>query len=366
MTQVGSLNLDALHDSEGGHLYTAKLTTGYQYVMSQLIPRSIGGVDSSFMEPQERGVKDPSETCLQNMLVLAEGDSSTPANQAAQVRHFTWYALRDPSLLSRERALHEVGLAAARLQLGSPTPPPETTASAVELSEALVALVDALRPILVQGDAASAEELAALEAACAKMEALSADLEGGRRVLRAIENLTRGRDGGERAFAPLYRLNRAVQTQVVRRVLTESLGDSHQVVRAAAIEANWRAYGDPFLLFQLLDLERNFVRRLSQNYAVEDVVRLFEIVRLQGLPTDPDADPLEAAKLRFRLLLLLTNVAISVGDFDERVRAAAMRALGSVSDAGFESLRFEDWSAWWQANEERLKPPEPLDGESEP
>jgi hypothetical protein len=366
MTAVSSVNLDALHDSDCHHQYVARLTTPYQYMLSQVIPRDATGIDTSFLDADEKAVKNPCEKCLDNLLVLAEADARKPDNQAAQVRHFAWLALRDPAILSRERALLEIGRAARRLGLTDPVKPPEEVAGPVELSEGLVALGDALRPIL-QRPVPSEEERAAFDAACKKMEAFAVDLEGGRRVLRAIEGLTRGRSGEETALEPLYHLSRSVQEQVVRRVLSEAVGDPHQHVRAAAMEANWRAFGDAFLLYQLVDLERNFMRRASWRYEVEDVVRLFELVRVHGLPEPgPETSADDAAKLHYRLLLLLTNVAISVGDFDERVRAAAMRALGRVSGAGFESLRFEDWAAWWQANEPTMLPPELREGDGGP
>lgn len=372
MTAVSSANLDALHDSDGGHQYVARLTNSYKYMMSQILPQGSLGLDISYLQPVEKGVENPPETCLDNMLVLADANDEKPSNQAAQVRHFAWLALRDPSILSRERALLEIGRAAQRLELATPEQPPEAVAGAQELSEALVALGDALRPIL-EKPVPSEEQHAAFDAACRSMEALSVDLEGGRRVLRAVERLTIGRNGDESALEPLYRLSRSIQEQVIRRVLSEAIADPNQYVRAAGMEANWRAFGSSFLLFQLLDLEHNFLRRASWRYEVEDVVRLFDLVRAHGLPEESlsegvgaEGGDAAAKRLHYRLLLLLTNVAISVGDFDERVRAAAMRALGKVSGAGFESLRFEDWATWWRENEPALRPPEVEDGEGGP
>jgi hypothetical protein len=363
---VGSANLDALHDDQGKHLYVAKTTTSYQFVISQLVPRSVGGLDSAFLAPEEHAIENPSEECLENMLILAGGDATEPAQQAAEVRHFAWLALHDASALSRERALVEIGRTARRLQLGQPERPPEVTVGPVELSEALVAMVDALRPILSPAAPASEGEQTSLEAACAQMESLAVDVEGGRRILRAIENVTRGQSATRPALAPLYRLSQRVQMQVVRAVLGEAVLDPHERVRAAAMRANWEAFGHAFLLFQLLDLERTFLRRAAWRYEVEDVVALFELVRRHGLPVAAGSTEGESKALRYRLLLLLTNVAISVGDFDEHVRGAAMRALPRASGAQLESLRFEDWAAWWQANESLLRPSDGELGESQP
>jgi hypothetical protein len=78
-------------------------------------------------------------------------------------------------------------------------------------------------------------------------------------------------------------------------------------------------------------------------------VRLLDLIRDHGLPRSADLDAERASVLRHEQLGLLMTIAVRVSEFDEHVRAAAMRALGAVSGSGFQSLRFEDWTAWWQS-----------------
>jgi hypothetical protein len=348
--QVTSANLDALHDEQGRHLYRVALMTPSRFILGRLVPVELGvKFGASLRDPKLEKVKDPSEVCLETLLELADSDQRGPAMDAARVRHAAFLAIEDPSLLTRERAFLQVGKEAERLELGAPERPPEEIASASDLAAALVEVVDALRPVLALGGRAGQAERERLVAACAVVNGMAVDLQGGWRALRTVERLFWTRRGDEPEFEPVWEMSRRLQERVVRRVLFSAASDPSELVRAAAITANWRAYGERYLMFLLEDVRRSFRSGQALAYDRIDLVRLLDLIRDHDLPRSADLDAERASVLRHEQLGLLMTIAVRVSEFDEHVRAAAMRALGAVSGSGFQSLRFEDWTAWWQS-----------------
>ena len=360
LPQVTTANLDALHDEQGRHQYVAAMLTPTRYVLNRMLPFGLEAGDEG-LPPGAKNKKfdDPGQACLRRLLILADYDRKGPALDASRVRHSSWISSRDPSQLSRERAFLQLGKEAVRLQLESPERPPDVTVPHSELAAALVDVVDALRPVLTHGARTPEDAQGALASACERVRTMAVDLEGGCRALRTVERLSWGRSGDEPELAPFWEMNRSLQEQLVRRALSPFKADPSEVVRAAAIHANWSAFGEAFLLFLLDDIGRRFSAGERLQFERLDLIQLLELVEDNGLPGSPNLNAAQAAQLRRDQLGILMTLAVQVAEFDAHVRAAAMRALGSVSGAGFKSLRLEDWTAWWSGSRMRRDPGRP-------
>jgi hypothetical protein len=283
--------------------------------------------------------------------------------EVEQVRQFARYAARCPGRLARERALLELPPHARRLGVREPIVAPERAANAPELSEALAGLVQAMGPLLARGDAASATERADLRAACELLGRLEIDVDGGWRLLRAVSGFAGRADIERELYAPLLALSESVQKHMLALALAHGLRDPDPLVRAAAFAANHATFGRRFLREALLALRPLgptpegtlaltpvFGLRPEHPDAEAVYVRVFELLREHGLPLPALLPERDARALRLELLLIPMSIVHDFRTFPERVRAAAMFALGDVSGAGFESLRKEDWEIWWRAH----------------
>ena len=350
--QLASRNLDELHDAGARHRHVARIQSGWGYFLSRVFdPRILRRAEEREADLEE--VEDPSDVCLTNLLRLSNARSRAGDVRATLVRHFAWLGVEDPFGLSRERALLELGQLAAEMDLAEPVTEPEAAANAPDLSEAIAGLASATRRLLEEGRRAGPTARADFEAACELLGSMDFDLEGGRRLLGVLAALVARVPDGVALFEPLLRLNAEVQEQLVGLALARSLSDPDPRVRAAAIEANWRAYKERFLAEAVLALDgrpRDETDPPSP-FALAEVwpgdeevfVRVFTLVREHGLPLD-GASP----ERKLELLHVLCQVAVDYTAYGDRSRTAAMLALGAVSGAGISSLRLEDWQEWWR------------------
>jgi len=339
-----------------------------RYVIRTSFPYELFGGRGPYKNPPaEKAVKNPPKRCLGALLHLDAGDVS-PSLEAAQVRQCAFVAMRCRYYLSRERAVLELGAAAVRLGLDEPVAPPEEPTDAGELTEAVRGLIEVATRLRTKGAPLDATDGADLEAACALVLEQPLDLEAGRRVLKAIELFDLPPRSPDDPFAALYDLSEDVQRQLVVQGLSAGRRDRHPRVRAAGLRANHQAYGDAFLLFELLRLESALDKNTELPFEGEALVELLRLVVEHGLPQAEEVNAFQQQELRMRMLFTLVRVAMSFSAFENPVRSMAMRALGAASGAGFESQLFEDWTAWWTEYGERLaeRSARPAPGRSAP
>ena len=354
---LASVNLDAMHDDDGRHRLVAPLEDPTRYVIRRSFPYQLFGGRGPYKNPPApKKVKNPPKRCLGALLHFDTDEELSPALQAARVRHCAALAIRDRYTLSRERAVLELGRAAVRLGLDEPLPLPEDPTDPGLLTEAVRGLIEVATRLMQQKDPPSATDRADLEAACELVLGMPLDLEAGRRVLKTIELLelpgraaddSGGPGGAADPFAPLYDLSEDVQRQLVAQGLSAGRRDEHPRVHAAGLRANFQAYGDAFLLFELLRLESALDQNQPVPYREEAFVELLRLVAEHGIPQAKDVNAFQQQELRMRVLFTLVRVAMSFSAFENPVRSMAMRALGAVSGAGFQSQLFEDWTEWW-------------------
>lgn len=337
LIEADAYNLDQLHGADGRHRYSAALEGNFEYIVRHqfgaLFPNS-----NLSQSKSPSPVKNPSGQCLTKMLRLAGYDSASPTVASRQVEWFSRLAVDDDAILSRERALIELGKAAERLDVG----PRELDAQIVPagpaaLSEALASLSRAVTQSLSRE---GSEEMrkADLTAAVDLVEGLDLDLDGSRRALRVTTELLKRGGLFSRATPELERLNLHLQRVCVERSLARALDDDDPLVRAAALEAVVRARG-PEALAPLL-------MRLALE-PTEVASRTLQLVTELGLPEGPppdmpaDAEPPDYLASIYRVVELLRD--------EGHLRVKAMQALSATSGSGIVSLREEDWQAWWFA-----------------
>lgn len=340
VVQAKAWNLNELHDESTHHRYTAAIEGDTEYFFRHVVTGSLGA-GANFEKKEPVAIEDPAQTCLENLVELGEHDGSSAEVAAIQVEWFARLAVLDPWMLSRERAVLGLARAARRLSAGIPTPLPKEAvpAGAQAASEALAGLVRAARPVLDRGSRAAASERLDLEAACQVVTDLVLDLEGARRLLRATAELAGAVGDQNDAGKPLLRLAEDLQRRCIRQALAKALVDAEPRVRAAAVEASVASAGT-----NVLD---EFLLQLGRENSPEVLLRVVDLVREQGLPTGvPEGSKMTAEEARERRLEALMDLLVRP---ETSVRVGAMRALGGVSQAGFSSLREEDWQAWWLA-----------------
>lgn len=330
-------NLRELHEEDGRHKRIAVQMSDFEYMFRF----GFGGLlkrdsDESTAKDPER-IKDPLSVCVENLEALAECNFDDENTAAIQIESFARIAALDPWQISRQFSLHELGKAGERLELAAhpwiePSGPPATPEA---VRDALSGLMQALaRP-------QPGVTLPELQPACAAMAALQLDLDGARRALSASALLLDREPKRSPNRAALAELLHDMERRVIHLSLARGAADASPHVRAVAVEASVRALGDERLALEILRLGR-------QDEPEEVYLTVLALLRARGLPqtsVDDGANP--AQSQREGQLELVYDIA--VGHPVDRVRVSAMSTLGAVSGSGFQSLREEDWQAWWDA-----------------
>jgi hypothetical protein len=348
-------NLEQLHDASGRHRYTAALEGDFEFFLRQRVAAPLVSAGSTLAVKSPKGVDAPADECLDNLIALEEFDPADPRVAGLQVEWFARLSVDDPWRLARERAILALGRAGERLNVGMPEAlgQGEQPTGPEALGSALASLVKSARPVMERGRRAGETAELDLDASCQLIEKMTLDIAGARRALRATVDLTRASGLNSPAAAPLGRLNASLQRVCVRRALAAGLLDKDDVVRAAAIEASVACAGNSVL--------PPVLQQLGREPSAEVVVRVMQLVRRVGLPEPPAAlAPEEREKARNASLGELVRVLETRTEGE--VRVSAMLALAKVSGTNMQSLREEDWHAWWAARQTNGAAPQSAPG----
>ena len=381
-------NLREVVHSDGRAKRTGRPMSGLEYEFRQSLEGlrvSFAGLGGDGGDGPAPAIKDPLGDSVEALLELQHLSGEDVLESGQMVEAFTW--MSEPGvryLMARERAVLALGEAGARLGVDGPeTRAAESEAASVE--EVAAALRGVVGQLQVQVAAAragasiedavqaaaepipetlslfddpppattEAVELApaaapqvapepqSLSEACEAVRALDLDRYGARRALSLLNALLRLPNLNEEERATLSDLSWELQRTCVGLALFGALNDPHHIVAAAGIEASVVSSGN----------SRPDVLRAGLQ-PVHPVVleRSLRMVRQYGLPDfERELDLAEEEVLRESFLFRLVNLT---RHSDLRASVAACRALGAVSGAPFESLRFEDWVRWWRERPE--------------
>jgi len=348
-------NLNELHDEDTRHRYTGAIEGDTEFFFRHKVVGILEPTGASFGKKAAGPITDPAEVCLENLVALEGFNENSPSVSAIQVEWFSRLAVLDPWILSRERSVLGLERAAKRLGAGLPTSLPKDAvpAGAEAASEALAGLVRAAGPVLKRGDNATASQRLDLDSACGVISGLVLDLDGARRLLRATAELASAAGTRNDAAKPLQNLSEDLQRRCIRQAIAKALIDKEPRVRAAAVEAAVASAGT-----KVLD---EFLLQLDRENSPEVLLRIVDLVREHGLPQGvPENSKWTPEMARDRRLRALIDLLVRP---ETSVRVGSMRALGAVSGAGIDSLREEDWQAWWLAHGDLSAQPSP---EAEP
>lgn len=350
-------NLREVHQPDGRMSYIGNVQNDLEYALSAALvnsPVRIQGLDG--LSAEDEVIEDPCGIGLESLNDLARADSKDIHNSGVQVEAFGWLGPDDQYVLGRERALIELGKAARRLNLDGPLGPPEVAATPEEVSPVLAALARAglgSLPAEVEGVEPKRSELvdSGLSPAIAAVRALEFDRAGALRALAVCDVLFHRVEGLRKGSAPEAKELRALalelQTKIVGMALGEALGDPSPLVRATAYEAMAGLPGGaPLGLLKLGATDPD----------PEVAARSMLFLARHGLPLE--RVPVEdRARARKDWLDFLVGQAQSP---DPRTSFGACCALVEVSGADSTSLRPEDWTAWWRAENPDAELPRPL------
>jgi hypothetical protein len=358
--EVASYNLDQLLRPDGGFHYVGAIQGDMEYYVGQLVGNDWIQTAASLEDPEP--IENPTDLTIEHLLGLAEANQSPskPWIAAIQVRQFARYALLCPSELARERCFIELASHAERLKLEGPLAPPANPATPQEVGVALAELVRVHR-IGEEGGGVgpgSAELSAAYAMACQACLDLSLDIHGGWRTLDLVTKLETHTPPDSSASGELRNLSISLQRYLVSLALTQGVDDPSALARAEAWEACAATYGGPFLAEALVSLVMPALTREgkrartprfgppAQHGRDEPVfLKVFELVRLHGLPSDlPGAD---SQALRDSQLFVLLQITHDFSAYGERSRTSAMQALAAVTGEEELGLRKEAWEEWW-------------------
>ena len=337
-------NLRQVHEWDGSPSRVGRLHTDWQHILLQgtKIAGYTGGDIFGLEDPKEKPIEDPHGVSLENLVELGEFDPDDPRIRALQVEMFSWLGVDDDYALARERALLELGPVAKELGVTSPIRPPEdpAPADARAVGEGLKVLVDAMAPASSVGGMVSE---AAVEEACAGIEALVLDRDGLRRLVNAINVLLYESRADPARLGVVVDLHETLQRELVGQSLGLALGDENPWVRAAAIEACVVASDNGLGELLWAAVQRDPIAMREE--AV--VLRCLHLLAAHGFPKTPEdlsAEEREAIEERWIQLL----VELLRNPFEGNVTIAACRALETLSGGAHQTLRPEVWIAWYE------------------
>jgi len=339
-------NLESLHTQTGKHRYSARFVGDFAHTMDRS-GRSVLGLQigdpnhAGFASGAPEAVPNPGEKCFELVDELLSFDPAK--NERLAMVQISWCARlisQDPSDLVRERATLALGPLGRMVGIGPPAglAIDEPRANAEETAVLLTAVVSAWR-----GARDGFSDVAKLEAACAAMSATTFDLEGARRVLLALAGLLQGKPQEVQGYEHLAALVQDFKRRGIELALNHALTRTSGIVRAAGVSASVEACGPDMFARFLNILQAEAERGLDRDPLV--VRTFFDLVLARGLPSRPaELSASEYENLLGAWTALLVQFAVQ--DPESRLRVRAMRALAAVTD-GPDSLREEDWEAWW-------------------
>ena len=373
-------NLKELHEDTGRHARSGNLVGAFEYYVLIGAGDLFGDRLANPGEGNSETFSNPLKSCLGNINALSRIETDDRRVTAAQVAMLSWLAIDDPWKLSREAAVRALGDHGARLGVTVPPPRQVEPVGVDEVRRALTELVSAVRtsgplvPVeLPPAESSPAEPspagpspagpskgkrgaerplavTAQLDAACARIEGLDLDRAGALRLLRGVGALATALPQSDARNRRLLVTLEGLQARCVSESLLAALKDSaprnlgtgasgwgSERVRAAAVTACVKAFGDDALGELLLQLN---------DERADAVVRAILVaVAKRGFPEPPAAVSEQERPLwiqRWTDLILLHAYDSPSGP----VRVAAMRALSRISGGELDSLREEDWQAW--------------------
>lgn len=337
MAPARAWNLDELHTSDGRPRRRGRVQGDLAYFLTQGLGRTnFGGPEFRARQAQEKRIQDPLGKCLQNVLALARcgRDERVAGLQAAA---FAWLGVECTYVLSRERCVIALGELALALRLEESPPAPEgDAATAEEVAAALEELVSTLREVVAAPGLAGDS----LERVCERLRGLPLDRAGALRLLRATNALLAEGERGA-VLAPLRELRLELARRSSALALRAALEDAHGRVRAAALEASLRAF----------PAERAERLRWAMTEPMETVesrelvsLRALELIASYGLPPPSEGEDPERFQRSWHERLLQVLVA----QVDGPHTIAACRALERITgEPG--TLLPEVWLARWRA-----------------
>ncbi|MFT5286175.1 MAG: hypothetical protein ACI8TQ_002343 [Planctomycetota bacterium] len=328
-------NLNELHHDDGRVSYSAALMGDGEYLMRRAFAAASPlGEAFDFADKDQALVNDPSTECLELLLNLERFPTDGLRVLALKTEMYSWLAVGDPYILSRERCVLELGAIGRTLNvtrpISAPTEAEEPTAE--ELSGKLADLIEAFAAQLDGG------ESDALAEACTALGDLNIGIMAGRRILRTGAVLLDSSGSGGDDFEPVRQLIRDVAFRMTSIALGTASNDQEPIVRAASIRAWVEASGNragELLLAALRDQHPLVMHQLMRSIAEH------------GLP-QPEQDLGAEQALDWNRTWISNLVMVTRTPLNGDVSIAACQALNKVTDAGIDSLRSEDWVFWWE------------------
>lgn len=343
-TDANVWNLEQLHDGESHHRYQAALQSDFGYVLRHQFLGIFQGTGAQMAAEKDlEPVEDPAGECLTNLIELQQRARTDGEPDARHVEWFARVAVEDTSRLSRERAVLALAELGGRLPVGLPARlgADQKPAGPEELAPVLEQLVRAVRGLAEKKTDAQAE----VGRCAGAVRALDLDLAAGRRALRASTELQRVAATADVASADLDDLVRHLEALCVRRALAAAIDDKDDLVRAAALRGVARTGGPRAFDVVLYD-------RLRQETATRPLRSLLEVLAEMGLPKpEPGTTPLHSTE---DWLAAIQRIVIEHPEGELRVRA--MRTLQAVAAPELQTLREEDWYAWWTTRRAAASP----------
>jgi hypothetical protein len=329
-------NLDQLHDSTTRHRYSAALESDFEYFWRHQVLGAFRFESGDPTQKDRSRVEAPADECLENLIELAEIETTDPVLYGRQIEWFTRLAIEDPWSLTRERAITALTQAGIELDVGLPRGLGGDQAAATPdvVSDAAARLVKSVHEV-IDGTAQRAD----LEAACAALKKLDLDIGGARRALRIAIELVKAGGTNDDDLAPLTTLATDLEKLCIRRALAVAIDDKEPRVRAAALASSARIGGATAIDAVLFD-------RMQKDAEPDVTIAIVDTIATYGREALARTKN-EAA--RDEWLAALWNLVETRRESEVRVHA--MLALGALSDSGIKSLREEDWQAWWYARE---------------